>query len=878
MASQSLEYPAPPWIELHAPVTEAERATLLALNAHTKPDDVWREAITMHRVFVIEHVRKLLEKEKVLTAQSIRSALDLAWAAAFPKLHRFVGPMIAETYLRSFNKVDAGQVPIRMVYSLAEEHARRTGEYFHSTSSDALIQGFNAYVNRRVPERTALARVIDAYGLTPRQMSGMTSSKSFEDKIESVTPRAMKRRLRNYIAKSILQRLQTFSRQESHNLNEQANQVAWMWLVEHGRLPRNAEKMWLTAQDERVCPICGPLHRTKIPIRDQFLLDDGQKLYVPGAHTNCRCTVRLQTSPLAVVQKSRGDKYNRDQRGRFAATNSGPVTERDQDYFSNERCMDLAVSLHKMTGWPIHAVYDFENGKEGWIHVGVVDPSGKFLDVFGPQDYAEADAKWADFWGEISDTEMGPMEAETARAQGNAAETPRANAVARKLLKEHYPDTEVKKADDDFDPTEHPRGSRGRFVRRGRQDDRQASEAANPPVAEREETPAAVEDIVAAAQQQRDEEIAEIAEAAGRRSRLDQLREVLAPKQKPTLEAKPTLGGDAKLTEAPSLQDLGPKPELQNLAEAAPKPSLAGMGASLQRMAGTLSDLRLSAMTATQAKLDQMFGLTDVPKVPIQAIPQEAAEQLPGRARRRRYKDMPVDLGLPHRAIGDAESEIVYSVDDLDGYVDLTADKKFMSLETPIIASSYGNTVIDQAVEDILSEHSNVIVETDPRYPDHNMYHTVDDDDVELAIQAFAHRDDPLHDDPYYDMQFVDSSGKPVIERTVRFSDLAPMMGVRPEDLEVTVYEVRRGIDGKTYGDDHLTTKYVTSVYLEGRFRVVSNKIISSIEAANLASGDPFPLPVRLVELEPVITQRGIEEEIDPDLGIVDENTPRELE
>ena len=36
-------------------------------------------------------------------------------------------------------------------------------------------------VNRRIPARAAADRVLDAYGLTPRQMRGFTSNKQFND-------------------------------------------------------------------------------------------------------------------------------------------------------------------------------------------------------------------------------------------------------------------------------------------------------------------------------------------------------------------------------------------------------------------------------------------------------------------------------------------------------------------------------------------------------------------------------------------------------------------------------------------------------------------------------------------------------------------------
>lgn len=304
MTAQGIEAPTPPWVELRSTaITPAEQQVLLASNASTDPAETWVVALRSHRDLVIADVTRRLISIPEINQNVIRGALDLAWLAAFPQLHRVTGPAIAQAYLNAFHRANQGDVPIKMIYALAEDHARRTGEYFHSTSSDALIQGFNTYVNRQIPAKAALARVLQGYGLTPRQMSGLTSA-NFETKHKTSIPLNLKAKVKNYIASSIASRLGIFATQEAHNLNEQAQQVAWMWMVNHGKLPATAEKMWVTAKDEKVCGICGPMHRAKVPVGERFILDDGQKLYVPGAHTNCRCTVRLQINTLEVIGKA----------------------------------------------------------------------------------------------------------------------------------------------------------------------------------------------------------------------------------------------------------------------------------------------------------------------------------------------------------------------------------------------------------------------------------------------------------------------------------------------------------------------------------------------------------------------------------------------
>lgn len=101
--------------------------------------------------------------------------------------------------------------------------------------------------------------------------------------------------------------------------------------------------MWITAKDELVCKVCGPMHRKKVKAVEPFVLPTGEKVWGPGVHPNCRCRMRLASSIKDVnytmslewdrinpfdrkrspVSKARGnDKYNRNSDGQFASVES----------------------------------------------------------------------------------------------------------------------------------------------------------------------------------------------------------------------------------------------------------------------------------------------------------------------------------------------------------------------------------------------------------------------------------------------------------------------------------------------------------------------------------------------------------------------------
>lgn len=233
-------------------------------------------------------VRGLVEP----TEASLLRAADVAWQLVFWRYRKISAPIMADAYIRAYRAAGAGDVPMSVIYDLADKHAEKIGDYFHGSSRDALADGFNTMVNRRVPAKAAADKVLDAYGLTPRQMRGFTSNKQFAVPVDSPAWFDVKARARAYIDKSFTTRVRKLARQEEHNIDEQAKQFAWMWMQDKGQLSPKAQKMWITAKDERVCPVCGPLHGQKIGVNDRFRTHVGE-FWTPGLHPNCRCVVRL---------------------------------------------------------------------------------------------------------------------------------------------------------------------------------------------------------------------------------------------------------------------------------------------------------------------------------------------------------------------------------------------------------------------------------------------------------------------------------------------------------------------------------------------------------------------------------------------------------
>ena len=256
------------------------------------PADAIEASLAVTRAAMVDHMKAEVQGIANPTHAQLLRIADLAWQASFWRFRQISAPVMADAYVRAYIAADAGDVPMSVIYELSEKHAQKVGEYFHESSRAALSDGFNTMVNRRIPAKAAADTVLDAYGLTPRQMRAYTAATRFSTPVSDVLPRPIKAKARAYIDKAFTGRIRKLSQQEEHNIDEQAKQFAWMWLQQKGKLSENAMKLWITAKDERVCKICGPLHNKRVRVGNQFRTAYGD-FWTPGLHPNCRCVVRL---------------------------------------------------------------------------------------------------------------------------------------------------------------------------------------------------------------------------------------------------------------------------------------------------------------------------------------------------------------------------------------------------------------------------------------------------------------------------------------------------------------------------------------------------------------------------------------------------------
>ena len=134
-----------------------------------------------------------------------------------------------------------------------------------------------------------LARVIrPCVGLTRRQAQ---TTKNFYDSLikDGYSDKRARERQLVYAAKIHRQRAAMIAETEMATAYNAGWQATIQQNVEDGILPPGTRKQWLTAEDEKVCPICGGMREETVLWNEPF--SNGSDY--PPAHPRCRCHYKI---------------------------------------------------------------------------------------------------------------------------------------------------------------------------------------------------------------------------------------------------------------------------------------------------------------------------------------------------------------------------------------------------------------------------------------------------------------------------------------------------------------------------------------------------------------------------------------------------------
>ena len=106
---------------------------------------------------------------------------------------------------------------------------------------------------------------------------------------DSVVERALKTRADRMAA----YRASVIADNETFTAVSLGRDLYWAQLAASGDLPPGQQREWVTASDEKVCPVCKPMDGQRRGLNEFFTTGEGDLITAPPTHVTCRCSVVL---------------------------------------------------------------------------------------------------------------------------------------------------------------------------------------------------------------------------------------------------------------------------------------------------------------------------------------------------------------------------------------------------------------------------------------------------------------------------------------------------------------------------------------------------------------------------------------------------------
>lgn len=140
--------------------------------------------------------------------------------------------------------------------------------------------------------RRAAREIRDVIGLTVPQQKALAKQRIAMAEA-GATKEVIERTLAARAESMLDERAFAIARNESFTAVSQGRQMYWNQLVDRGVLDPETLRKWVTAEDERVCPICRPMHNQIRGLNEPFEKGTGGTTLTTPAHVTCRCSVIL---------------------------------------------------------------------------------------------------------------------------------------------------------------------------------------------------------------------------------------------------------------------------------------------------------------------------------------------------------------------------------------------------------------------------------------------------------------------------------------------------------------------------------------------------------------------------------------------------------
>lgn len=194
----------------------------------------------------------------------------------------------------------AGITAAAQNWILSEGATRIAG--INAASRDAVSSVVADAISGRLTPNAAARRISDVIGLDARSARAVDNFEARLLRQRIPIPAADTALVRETIAQDVnrfrgrllQQRARRIASTEMQEAIHEGEQQFWVQAAERGEVKRGEmRKRWFTVQDDRVCPICAPMHGQVRQFDSNFVSPEGFAGRRPPAHVQCRCFMEV---------------------------------------------------------------------------------------------------------------------------------------------------------------------------------------------------------------------------------------------------------------------------------------------------------------------------------------------------------------------------------------------------------------------------------------------------------------------------------------------------------------------------------------------------------------------------------------------------------
>lgn len=162
------------------------------------------------------------------------------------------------------------------------------------TAKENLRQIIEDQLSGNISRQEAVRRITLEVGLIPAHSKAVNNYR--KTLISAGTPRGKANQLAEQYAKRLLKyRADTISRTEVARATGIGQTNFWRQMRDQGSLPPSANRVWITALDERACDFCRSMNGQVATIDGGWETPNGYMEYPQAAHPRCRCSSGITT-------------------------------------------------------------------------------------------------------------------------------------------------------------------------------------------------------------------------------------------------------------------------------------------------------------------------------------------------------------------------------------------------------------------------------------------------------------------------------------------------------------------------------------------------------------------------------------------------------